>query len=425
MIDLRPVCEAIESEVEHVLASQEHQRWRARQRTRAGDYVILNNSVLFRQGVAAVAKSPLYLAVKVADDGETTLPVSVVRPSGQVNVRFKHIPSAAAPDLGEVGLVDAVTDQLAGLGSIVLALVGEIGPDEPARLELPGIGAGMKVLSFDPSQSPVARVVGDELAINRLDDIDVVWGRAKQVVAENEWCDVDRLAERFEMVFVRLRELAGKPIRIDRVTHDSSSILSNVVERLSSQVAAYKSALEKHTSGSADAEALNETLRIAYNFADGTVSLLSLVVGLSDLKPVLQWLTFGAQSDLSDRFADLPFALVGKAKPSIGLYREVIAGARNMTFHDVFAFGRPFVVRLPGEAIREPELHLFREYSRRHEPALDFGDRKVVELLEGLTRVAERPVPIGFWESNIKVMEAVCQVAASLQTALTLCANVR
>jgi hypothetical protein len=150
--------------------------------------------------------------------------------------------------------------------------------------------------------------------------------------------------------------------------------------------------------------------------------LITLVVGLSDLKPLLFWLTIAAQSDLTDKFAELPFALVGKAKPSLDRYRTLIAGARNQAFHDVFAFGRPFNVRLGPDAIRDPELHLFREYSRKHGPALDFEDRQVVELLEGLTRVAERPMPMGFWDKNSSVMEGVAEVARALLAGLLLVA---
>jgi hypothetical protein len=67
-----------------------------------------------------------------------------------------------------------------------------------------------------------------------------------------------------------------------------------------------------------------------------------------------------AQSDLTDRFAELPFGLVGRAKPSLGQYRELISGARNRAFHDIFAFGCPFQVSLTGDAFKDAELRLFR-----------------------------------------------------------------
>jgi hypothetical protein len=117
-----------------------------------------------------------------------------------------------------------------------------------------------------------------------------------------------------------------------------------------------------------------------------------------------------------------PFSLVGSAKPSLSRYRSVIAGARNRTFHDIFSIGRPFRVRLSGDAFQHPQLTLFREHGRR-DPALTYADRELVELLEGFTRAAEAPVPGGFWETNLDVMDAVVAVARAVRDALLLLAR--
>lgn len=420
--DHAQICEAIQSQIEHVLGSATCQAWRHSQRLSSGDLIILNNSFLFRQGVTDTVKNPSYLAVRLADDGERTLPAVIVKPDGKLNMRFKRIAARSAVDLPDQPIEEAVAEQLADLGSIIFALVGAIGPDRPASLALDDSVHGLTTIRFMPGQVATAEIQGSELTINRLDDIDIVWRAIKAAAPlDGQGVDTKRLADQFERLFVELREASDQPISIDDVNVESPSILSNIVERLADQVDRYKRALEQHVSRPDDTEVLNETLRIAYNFADGAASFLSLVVGLSDLKPIVLWRTFGAQSDLSDRFGELPFALAGKAKPSIGSYREVIAGARNMAFHDVFAFERPFSVPLSGDAIKRPELHLFREYSKRTAPALDYSDRRVVELLQGFTRVAQRPVPIGFWDSNANVMQAVCEVAKSLHGALTAC----
>jgi hypothetical protein len=420
--DLAQICERIQSQIEHVLASTAYQTWLGSQRLKSGDFVVLNNSFLFRPGVTTTIKNAAYLAIQVADDGQSTLSASVTRPGTKLNAPFKRIPAAAAHDLTAQPLEIAVGEQLADLGTIVFSLVGAVGPDQPAVLPLGDRVPGLTSLRYAPGQIERTELDGAELVINRLDDVDVVWKAAERTISESGICDVTILADRFLDLLVKLRDAAGRPIDIHDVRPNASSILSNVVGRLADQVGAYKRALAEHVARADDSEALNETLRIAYNFADGAVSLLSLVIGLSDLKPIILWLTYGVQSDLSTRFDELPFALAGKGKASLDTYRSAIAGARNMAFHDVFAFGRPFSVPLEGDAIRGAELRLFREYSKRHDPALDYSDRKVVELLEGLTRVAERPVPIGFWDSNVKVMEAVCAVAKSVQSALMECA---
>lgn len=417
------LCEMIQSQVEHVLASRAYQGWiSGLRRLGAGDFIVLNNSFLFRQGATATVKNPAYLALRVAEDGHTTEPALIVQPEGKVNARFKHISGAAGREMNHRALPDAVTEQLKDFGTIVFALVGAIGPDEPAVLHLGDRVPGLSTVRFVPSQGVTADVKNGDLAISRLDDIDIVWKATEAALSDSEVRETQRLADQFDDILVTLREIAARPISIHQVCSDSPSILSNVVDRLADQVHAYKGALAEHVEHPDESDALNETLRIAYNFATGTISLLSLVVGLLDLKPIILWLTFGAQSDLSDRFAELPFALVGRDKPSLSTYRAIISAARNRAFHDVFAFGRPFKVPLESAAIRAPELHLFRDYSKRNEPALNYSDREVVELLKGLTRVAERPVPVGFWDSNARVMDAVCAVARSLQMALTACA---
>jgi hypothetical protein len=126
------------------------------------------------------------------------------------------------------------------------------------------------------------------------------------------------------------------------------------------------------------------------------------------------------QCELAERFGDLPFSLVGKAKPSLQKYRSLIAGARNRTFHDLFASGRSFRAPLKSTAFEAASLRLFREYKARSSPALEFRDRELVELLQGFTRAAEQPVPLGFWENDLAVMRAVEDVAVALHQALVL-----
>jgi hypothetical protein len=187
---------------------------------------------------------------------------------------------------------------------------------------------------------------------------------------------------------------------------------------MEAQLEAYDAALEMHRSNAAPDDASHDLLRIAYNFADAAKSFISLMVGASDMKPLVFWMTASSRFGLAERFASLPFSIVGSAKPSLDKYRMVIASARNRAFHDVFAFGRPFHVRLTGEAFRGAELRLFREYGRRNEPALEYEDRRLVHLLESFTRVSERQVPKGFWDQNREVMAAVHAAASSLQSSL-------
>jgi hypothetical protein len=72
-------------------------------------------------------------------------------------------------------------------------------------------------------------------------------------------------------------------------------------------------------------------------------------------------------------------------------------------------------------------LHVlfYIQHARRSLLHFEFEDRELVELLEGFTRTPENPVPVGFWEKNLVVMESVGSLARAVQKALILIADVR
>jgi hypothetical protein len=299
---------------------------------------------------------------------------------------------------------------------MVRALVGRIGEDESASVLIDKV-PNWRTLSYQPKQSDVVQIYNGTLSINRVDDLDAAWRAISSGLSAGQFEDIDKLSEAFEAKFTELREKAYRPVDVDDINPGGPSILSEIIERIGTQIDGYSQSLEAHLADADDIEASNDILRIAYNFADGTQELMKLVIGISDMKPVVFWLTIKAQSDLADHFGSLPFGIIGKEKPSLNRYRTIISGARNRAFHDIFAVGRPFRARLTGDAFKTPELRLFRQYASKA-PALDYEDRKLVELLEGFTRSTERPVPLGFWETNLAVMNAVAEVARALRDGL-------
>jgi hypothetical protein len=409
------VYDAVCRAVSRILGSQTFEAWAKREQPQVGDLMAFNNSFLYRESLTGTTKSKKYLCVTLDPNAEP----AILQIDGRINSTFKRIPSRQLNKYRQFDLRPSIAEEMADLGSIVFSLVGRIGDDQPASIDLPA-ATGLESLRYEPGQSEIAELNHTAVLINRLDDIDVVWQAIARKCAEIG-ISSDELAEAFEKAFGDLREAAGRPIDIDDIAADAPSILSEVVAGIHEQVTAYKAALASHLADPDDLEALNEVMRIAYNFADGAKDLVALVIGITDIKPLLSWLTIHAQVELAERFGELPFSLVGKTKPSLEKYRSLVAGARNRAFHDLFAFGRPFRVPLRSDAFQAAALHLFREYKRAG-PALEFKDRQLVELLQGFTRAAERPVPLGFWEQDLAVMKAVEQVAAALQDSLVLVA---
>lgn len=410
------ICSAINDQVESVVASKPFKDWFENESCKPSDLIVFNNSFLFREGVKTI-KHQKYLCVRVGNAGPA--PVASIAYPGTMNSRFKRLVDRGSGGIPVESLSDNIAEELGGLGLIIRALVGGIGDDEPSAVATEKI-KHYQILRYDPRQTDPAKIEDEIVSINRIDDVDAAWQAIEKISGEQGVDLSGKFLEDFEKNFSELREGAYRPIDIDDLSSESPTILNEIISRIDQQVGEYSLALDAHLSKDADSESLKEMLRIAYNFADGIQALAALMIGISDIKPVVFWLTMRDQFELADRFGNLPFALVGKSKPSIPRYRSVIAGARNRAFHDIFSFGRPFRVRLTGEAFQAPELRLFREYASRRDPALDFADRKLVELLEAFTRAPEQPVPRGFWEANREVMDAVAQASRSIRTALLL-----
>jgi hypothetical protein len=397
-----------------LVASSAFLEWSAKENAKEGEFVAVNNSFLFREG-RQTTKNDQYVAFELGATGDIASVPVVVKP-GRINVQFKKLRVNKFDEESLFDLRQSVESELENLGVIVFSLVGQIGEIEAAEVELVGIDKVSK-LRFEPHASKIAELSEDVIVLSSVGEIDEVWA-AVEVIANDEELDTEKLSTVFEKSFHELQENAACPIDPSDVTEEADSILSQLSVRVGNQVKAFSDYLSQHRSKPNDEDIYNELLRVAYNFADGARLFLNLLVGICDLKPILFWLTANEQVALAHQFASLPFSLVGSQKPSLDRYRGVIAGARNQAFHDIFAFQHPFRVSLPGDALKEPELSLFRSYNRKSEPALTFEDRQLVEILETLTRTPSQKVPNEFWEGNELVMNAVVDLVDSFRRSL-------
>ncbi len=411
---------AVVDECELLLASDAFDTWRGAESIRPNDLVVVNNSFLFREGRSTV-KNVNYLGIQIDETGKFTLPPIIVPTRSRINSQFKRISQKTVSQYSTSDLRTAISDQLPGLGTIIFSLVGRIGDPEAADVDLPGV-PWAQVLRYSPNQTHTVEILDGVLSFGDISSLDVAWS-AVQTKSTDLDLDIEALSDVFESAFHVLEEAVTCPVDLKDIMEDAPSILGNVFFRIHEQVGAFSEALAMHQEKPGDGEAYNELLRLAYNFADGVRGFLNLMVGICDLKPLIFWLTVFEQVELAHRFAKLPFSLVGKGKPSLERYRSVVADARNQAFHDLFAFDHPFKINLESDALRSPQLRLFRAYGRRSDPALTFEDRDLVELFQSLTRTSERPVPLGFWDGNQEVMNAVVEAIGALRRALVVVAE--
>lgn len=400
--------------IDNLMRSPAFEDWRNSQAFQDGDLVAFNNSFLYRTSLTNTTKSKKYLCMALDPNSDPTI---LHHGGTRFNNPFNRISRKNIDKHSISSLQGSIAEEMEDLGVIIFSLVGNIAQDRGASIALTG-DSDFSELRYEPSQARIVELRNQTIFINRLDDIDLAW-RAIDRACADAAINSAKLAETFEERFGALNEAAGRPIETDTIDANAPSLLGEVVDGIHAQVSSYDSALTTHLADPDDVDALNEVMRIAYNFADGAKSLVSLFVGVSDLKPLISWLTINAQFDMASRFENIPFFLAGKTKPSFDKYRSVVAGARSHAFHDMFSFSRPFDVALGSDAIQSPMLKLFRKHNSA-DPAFDYKDRPLVELLTSFSRAREQTVPVGFWEHNLIVMKGLEQWAVAFRDALLL-----
>jgi uncharacterized protein with HEPN domain len=192
-------------------------------------------------------------------------------------------------------------------------------------------------------------------------------------------------------------------------------------ESVSKQRKEYEAALRKcDMKGGSGNSYLREVMRIAYNFADDAIKVLRLLVSVGDIKPALLWCTIHQHLSVAEAFRNLPWTKSRK-KPSLESYRDIIAGARNRAFHNLFGFDRTIVADLTSVDVKARQLTFLAPHgSKKGTITFDYEDREMVEILGELTRAPEVVVPFDFWKKNAEVMESFEKLLESTENALWL-----
>ena len=409
--------ELIDRQVSAVLGSIIVSDWIESQTLRPDDLVVFNNSFLYR-GNAKSVKSSEYLGCLVDKDGSVSGGSVVISGISLFHAEIRRLSARQAEALVVQTVRDAVSVQRQNLGDVIFSLVARVGNDEPASVRLSD-NMHVRSLHYKPDSEHLVALNGDEITLGELDNPELIWSKVKDLLSRD-----GETPEEYEIPFRRqFNELANSihaPVYLRDVSDRYKSILGSMIDRLEKQVSDYSTSLQKHLENPSLSEPKNEILRIAYNFADGAGQIMSIVTAISDIKPLVLWMTIGAQFELASSLKLVPLYLTGKEKADFRRYRDMISNARNQSFHDIFSLGRTYNIELPESTFRGAQISLFRGYSNTKSSSLTFEDKAIVDLLESLTRTPEKSVPIGFWEANLGVMHNTVKVARTLRDALTL-----
>lgn len=378
-------------------------KWLGDEQLSTGDMAVVNNSFVFRD--VKTVKSDRFIAF--SDLSQTRPEVHVVKAPRQ-NLDFKRFSGAGLSQLQVLDFDSTVEEELQRLGFLDFLLIGEV--RDTVILEEPVGHQDMDQIIWNPSAC--APTVGNGIVTTgQVHDEEPVW-RAVAASFSNQGLEVpDGLRDAVGTTLDKLQEKAEAIVVIPSSPDASDAGISDsILVVIREQRDQYSDALTRlNATTGQDISALNEVLRIAYNFASDATGFLRLIVSICDLKPLVMWGTIAEHYALSEAFRKLPWTR-SKNKPTLKNYQRNIGDARNSAFHNLFPFRKTLRVELPTDAIGDASLTIFSEHSKKSANQLTYRDKELVNVLTEFTRARDRQVPSGFWQRNLDVMDRTIEL---------------
>jgi hypothetical protein len=382
-------------------------------------HLIINSSFLYREKRAVkTLQSQRRLVAKVSVAGKHMQSESVAVTDG--NALKVHYRLAAPQDIPEiVPLRDAVSQEISSVGDLIFVLIGTVKGLRPSAQSADA--DAVKELRLSPSLSgDFEKVDAGVYAIRKILPIEDLLERiSSDLNPQGGLSAEDR--RRVAKAYDALLDNATTDVVMQkgRAVRPKETTLGQIVDSLRSQTTEYRKALKLLQSSSSDRQALNEVLRIAYNFSTDVLPLLFLFMSMCDLKPLVFWCTVDKQWALYSAFASLPWSALGR-KEKLDEYQAIVSEARNHAFHHVLPFDATVEVDLSGWDVRAERIRLFTPFGQKQGRGVRLKDQELADVFAEFSRARQRPVSNVFWEANLRVMEAACELSRAVLDTLLL-----
>lgn len=387
------------------------------ERLEVGDCIVINNSFLYRdKPTIKTNKSDKYLALPVIDGGVLDLNDMqvIIRPSDSKQI--KDLVVVKKKDLAvssHVSLRDAVLGEMGGLGRMVFLLIGEIG--ETPALSVPCVCGSLRAVVLEPTLLDELAIDGDQVRIRNVVDPEALWFKLETLVNGDLSANFPVKDKKpFMKALAVLAEEQHATLRLPAGSVSDDTLLDRIGQSLGRQADDYEDSLKAYLNDPGRQAEFNNVLRIAYNFDSEAGAIITLLISLSDLKPLLSWCTVFDHWRLYRAFEALPWGALS-LKPALKDYSESIRAARNSRFHHLLPINTRLEADLEGVLLKAKKITLFGRFSPRGQTgnALYFEDKEIIELLLQFTHVEERDVADEFWVRNLEVLRRTADLVSS------------
>jgi len=405
MTTISTLAKLISDSIYRIVLSSRFQDWFKKIKVSQGDYVVINNSVLFRKDLKTI-KSTKYLGLKVLNPSPFEYEIYVLQTARKnndfsyISGRSKELESIIANDF-----IESIENELNSLGRLIFILIGIIDRSEVFEQSIDH-SLFTKITLNSSVEAPLL-LQDHNIIIKEIVDAEILWELFVNACKDFPTIPSplpDDLVGKFASSINELQKNSFAKLTIPSSTeYPRIGFLDQVIISLKQNFDNYLEAINACSNPSANRSEHYNILRISYTFADEIVRFLKLFNSISDVKPLLFWMTASEQFELSSALNQLPWEKLG-TKPDLKNYVDCVKAARNKAFHNFLQFNQAIEVQMGELTIRPTKLRLFSEFTSKGN-VFEYEDKELIEILTEFTRAGEKYVSFDFWKRNLIVME--------------------
>ena len=247
-------------------------------------FVAINNSLIFREQIKTV-KNKQYIAFDVSITKTFDTKKIYIVEGIRFNSQFKLY--TTTPNLTKTTLEDAIKYELKNIGEIIYSIVGDIQDINDISENLENIN--FKKITLSPTLSIDFQVTGNEIQIKDYGDREQIWTKIETHCKTNTLNIADNLQNLIDGAITNLQNNAFSTLSLPKKFNIGTKyLLDKISTVIEEHINTYKENINKVDN---DPKAMNEILRVSYNFVSDVNKLLTFIINLCDLKPIIYWLT--------------------------------------------------------------------------------------------------------------------------------------
>ncbi len=407
----------INNEIRILLTSDLFLDWFRREKFEVNDYLIINNSIMFRDNVKT-KKSKKYLGLRLLNKDLSKYEILVFTlPENFKIKRFSKIDSKSALTFTTENLESEIIYEISILGRLVFILIGRI--DDIQRFEVQIYHSLFNKLILDKHSPKSVEINGKDIVINDLNDFESLWANIEEIILayfDPNQKNIESFKATFIDALIKLKSEVHVNLELPLINQQyQNTFIDQIINSLNDNLDEYYSSLQIFKNNEEKSN-LNDILRISYNFSDQALKILKMIISICDLKPIIFWTTLSEQIYLEESFNSLPWERNSK-KPSLEGYINLIHGARNRVFHNILNFQNTIEVNIEGINIQAKRLRIFSDFKSKKN-IFEYEDKDLIDILTEFTRSEEEYVSLDFWERNYEIMKSSIELLKAIKSSL-------